>query len=761
MSADRSDEVVDRFLSKDSEHPTFLLLEVLRKDIYYVENLRKLLLYTWKQILKSSHQFEAVQETENSASNFSGQMPENAFAIMISRLLSQARRIWPSAMVSIARMASAFVDSYVARKGQDPKNLDPAIHARLCQLNNRVFRLLALPASIDPLNSMVHNWSAQKVLLELAGQYGPPLLLDKDSYRAVIRVHAASKKSARESQVSALRLRSWPPWRTEKDGMDAQRSPDEDLSRVLLATSRSNEAGYREIPFDVAMKVLGGQDLDGTPTIHVRKVVKWRAERPGKPYSDLDKKLDPGLWAARIEATRDVREAWRAFVSFRDVGGVPNPTIYLAMFRKLNFDLAREGRNAKYTAVPGDGLEVLPVPDDNVSAFYKTHTQPPTGDTLYRNMISSGVVPSGQLLTFLVRHARTPSRGVEYLRDSRLRSEALNYLTGGHNTSISPKKPFPDVLKDVSGPTLSAYIELICRFTPRAVLTVSARAKTYNLSVATTDYPQSETPLVASSNRQWCIQELEKSSFPRLRDPLHHAARILNGEQSKFRPAWYSLFEALSRRSVVLSRKHIGGPKNDELAWSFTRTALCNFHSCGLELDPYGFILICNTFFKFGEAAHHVFEEYEAPLTEGAQILKEEFAKLSRREESRYWMPKLLHSIKSVTLHAYVRCMGLVGDLDEIISVLQWMVQNRQELEENNRQSANGAKMLARTLVAARISCYGTAFEERAAELVRQVDGWRWPDDSELDTYSGASNADRESGSESGHSDGSVEQERS
>ncbi|EKD15009.1 hypothetical protein MBM_06770 [Drepanopeziza brunnea f. sp. 'multigermtubi' MB_m1] len=732
LSAHRSDEIVDRFLSKASEHPTFLLLQVLRTEIYHVENLKKLLLYIWKYVLGTSNQFEA----QKCASHIGNEMEENAFTVMISRLLSQARRIWPSAIVSIARIVSAFVDSLVTRKDQDPENLDPAIHARICRLNNYLLPLLALPASIRPLDSMAYNWSAQKILLELAGLYNPPLLLDQASYRAVIRVHAASRKTARESKVATLRLRSWPPWRTEQDGMDAQRSPDDDLSKVMLAASRSNEAGYRETPFDMAMKILGGQEQDGTPTIQVRKVVKWRAERPGKPHADLDRSLDPGMWAARIEATRDVREAWRAFAAFRDGGGTPNANIYLAMFKKLNFELAREGRETRYEAVPGDGMEVLPVPDDNMSDFYKSHMQPPTSEALYRHMLSSGVVPSGRILRFLVQHARTPARGVEYLRDSGLNSEALDYLTGGRNAFILPKKP-PDVLKKVPGPTLGAYIELICRFAPRAVLTLSERSDTYRLSLVTAEIAESETLLVASSPRKWCIQEVERSPFPRLRDPLYHATRLLKEMQLKSRPAWYSLFKALSRRNVVVSRKHIGGPKNDELAWSSTRIALRNFHECGLELDPHGFILICNSFFKFGEAAHDVVsDDYEAALTEGAQLLKEEFAKLSRSEESPYLIPRLLHNIQSVTLHIYVRCMGLVGDLNEIISVLDWMVQNRKGLEEIDRQSANGAKMLTRTLVAARISCYGTEFEERAAGLVAQVEHWQWPDDSELDKYS-------------------------
>ncbi|KAI9052408.1 hypothetical protein LZ554_003756 [Drepanopeziza brunnea f. sp. 'monogermtubi'] len=100
LSAHRSDEIVDRFLSKASEHPTFLLLQVLRTEIYHVENLKKLLLYIWKYVLGTSNQFEAQQY----ASHTGNEMEENAFTVMISRLLSQARRIWPSAMTKIRKI---------------------------------------------------------------------------------------------------------------------------------------------------------------------------------------------------------------------------------------------------------------------------------------------------------------------------------------------------------------------------------------------------------------------------------------------------------------------------------------------------------------------------------------------------------------------------------------------------------------------------------------------------------------------------------
>ncbi|CAL3971892.1 unnamed protein product [Diplocarpon coronariae] len=716
LSADQPDEVVDRFTSKSSEHPMFLYLEVLRNDLRYIESLERMLLYGWKNPLRRCTEAAASPRSKDPASKV---LQDSVFCVMISRLLTQVRRIWPSAMTSVAHMASTYVQSLVAVRGEDPDNLS------------------SLPASINPLQNTTHNWKAQKVLLELAGQYNPPLLLDKDSYQAVIRVLAASTKTAAESEAAAHRSRTWPPWRTVQDGMDAQRSLDDDLSRVLLAAFSSNEAGYRENSDDLAMKILGGQEMDGTPTIHTRQLVKHRAKQPGETFAAVNADSDQKLWAARVEATRDVREAWQAFVFCRDVCGRPKLALYLAMFRKLNSELARQGRKTKYRSLPGDGKEVLPVPDDNMSEFYKTHTQPPTLEALYHQMISSGLRPSGQCLHFLVRHARTPTNGLKYLRDSGLHSQALSYLFGGDENDSAPKYSSSRLVNDVDAHTLDAFIHLICRSAPRAVLARSERAERYKLNKARTYWANQQPKLKAPKQARWCIQDLSHvSNLPCLQDPIKHATRLLNETRSTFRPAWYTLFEALARRDVVISREHIRGPRNGKLVWLLTRDALRNFQECGLELDPGGFIWICHSFFKFGEAAQPVFEEYEVLLANGAQVLKDEFAKLSGSKEMPYWIPRLRHNMKSATLHMYVRCMGLAGELNEIISVLEWMVHHRAELEESNRQAKNGSKMLRRILVAARISMYGTEHEGRAIELMEQVEKWEWPDDSELESYS-------------------------
>lgn len=668
-------------------------------------------------------------------------------------------------MVSITKMVPHYVEAFTTSKGQSADNLDDQLLERLCALNNYVLPLLALPASLEPLKSMAYNWTAQKVLLKLAGQCNPSLLLDRDSYRAVIQVQAASQKTEQEKRAATLRLRSWPPWRIEQDGMDASRNFDDDLSRVTTALMRAQEAGFREQAFAQRMKIYGGYELDGTPTIHTRVMTKWR---PGDtnlyPWS-----LDPDLWAARVQATRDVREAWRAFVAFQDSGGQPSQPVFLAMFTKLEYEQRRQGKKAKPGAAPGDGKEVMPVPDDNISAFYRSQTQPPTLDALYQEMLESGLLPSGQCLNFLVRHARTPTKGLRYLRDGGIGAVALRYLSGGTNSGSTLRRPNAQHLVSLDKRTFGAYIQMICRFAPKAILATSENSSgVYILAPKASgkksqegknDKKVSKKGLTGERPRDWVIEEVHKTMFPRLSNPLHHASQLLMLEKPVFRPAWYSLFEALARRNVIVSREIISGSKSDELAWLHLVHALQSFHECGLELDPFGFTLICNGFAKFAAAAAHSSEDHQKSIAEGTQLLKGLFADLSKGDDAPHWIPKLLHNVKTVHLHTYMRCMGIVGDHDEIISVLQWMVDNRLHLEENSSRDKNSIKLMQRTLVAARISCYGTEYEARAAALVRQVDTWQWPDDGDVEEYTRSSDHDEEGDEHEGDEEGDQEEE--
>jgi hypothetical protein len=745
--------MADRLVSSPTMQPSFILLEILRRDLSKVKSLKILLDYSRDHILKLNMpspspiaesrpgMAEDINQTSKlDVSSFLEEdqhrtiakldrfkLEENAFTLLINRLLYQTRRIWPSAMVDVAHMAAQYLHLLSISSVGSQGSLDSRTFARFCEMNNYFLRLLALPCSLEPLQSMTYNWSAQKVLLQLAGQFEPPLRLNHASYRAVIQVLAASKKSARETKSVTFRNRSWPPWRVEQDGMDAQRPQDEDFSRVISAIMRSKESGY---PQDSQVSIFGGLDTDGTPTIHTRKLLKWRNLRSFPQGRDI-RNGEAKLWTARIEATRDVHEAWGAFTEFHRRGGQSNMSMYFAMFQKLNYESRRSGLESDIHATPGDGKEVFPVSDDNFSEFYRLRLQPPTLRSLYQEMRAAGIRPSGRCLSFLLRHARTTDEGLQYLLDSGLDIQVVAYLANGGEHQILAK-----VVAQVSDQILTDFISLVCRFAPRVIqggsdsgLKIVEHLRRRN----------STTHSDISTIREPTAQKLHHS---RLGHPLQHAAFLLKSRQPKFRPAWYALFKGLARRDIVMVRRVAVDPEsmcdNHEQAWRVTRAALEDFHNCDLELDPEGFRLICQTFSKYAEAAFSKSKGHQQVLIETSQIIKAEYEKLTEGADSLvYRISRLWHALEGVHLHAYARAMGLIGDHAAIISLLKWMVKNHEGLEAIALQTTNGHRMLRQTVVAIKAFCDGTNDAVATAQaLVEQVESWGgWPGELEVKNY--------------------------
>jgi len=701
VSPHDGEEMATRFLFLPLKNPPlFLLLHILRKDISRVKTLKKLLIYIWKHIMGKSSAYDdplsgqeisvgspspAVMQALSIYTESEPDAPilkETEYTVMITRLLRQCRRLWPAAVLSVSYAVGPIMDSILAESSGDPKNLDRRMHRKLCHLFNYTLTRLSLPAATEPMKSMAHNWQAQKVLLNLAGQFQPPLFLNGSAYRAVVRVLAAQKKTEREAMVSNRRSRSWPPWRIEQDGMDTCRELADDLSRSVLAAMRMTESGYREDDRVRALKILGGQESDGTPTIQTRKL-------PG-PWNRMQE------WAARIEATRDVEEAWSAFVNFRQQQGKPSLSMYFAMIQKLQHEIARTRRGVEYDASPGDGREVLPPSHDNFSTFYCRQLQPPSVKELYKQMITeSHQRPTGRFLSYMVSNARTPQEGLWYLQRSNISNEAIQFLRTGRGD-------VPNLVEQLNDDIFAAFIKLLCRFALRSEASNQSR-----------DF---------------------KDFFV---NPLLHCHQILKRSQIRFRPAWYELFEGLSRRDIIVDRDIDDRFQNDIFSWQVTAAALDDFHQLGLELDHRGFQIICRGFEKAAVASSH--PGYEQLFAQSQiRILKERFAEISEALPwgCEYGIPRLLFPIGGAHLHPYVRVLGVIKDYDEIIHLLEWMVENHKPLNDSVSQSRNNAKMVRNTIVAMKVFLNDTEFENRAQELVERVEAWDgWPSDREVQAY--------------------------
>jgi len=639
---------------------------------------------------------------------------ETTFMPLVCRLLEQARRTWPPAMKSIAHMVPEYFRQLAMLHGNSCNNISPKLRRRLSLMFNKVLHRLSLPAYATPFKSMEINWNSQKVLLASAIQFSPSLVIDKVSYRAVAKVFAASKKSLHEEKYAQLMEPSWPPWRKEQDGMDVQRTPAEDLSRVTIALSKMTEAGYPEDRVDRGINMLGGRDSDGTPTIQTRTLPDITLR---KPRADCEITEE---WTARIRATRDAQEAWNAFTAL-PAGVQPSHPMYHAMFEKLCFEEVRSGRRHQYDAAPGDGKEVTPVPQNNFSESEKLRTRPPNKEQFYSQMVQRSARPSGRLLSLLLFHAKNLQTGIMYLRDSYLPKAQVDALLGNLRTDNST------VLAAIPDHVMAAFIKLVCR---------SAR-HTANRPLGIDVRSNAIAPF---------IRRQPSLPYPRIMsNPLLHALELLKAYRQPSRSPWYVFFVALAQKDIIIDRKLGRDPFNDILAWKILSAALKDSHKFGLKLDPLGLKITCNGLEKALVASREL-PNHQAAVMESGQVVQRMFAELTDigyqgPRIAEYHMPTLLHTVEGSVLHAYVRVLGMMGNKDLILAVARWMVMCQLDLNRVALSARNGRKSLRKTIVSMRVFVdEGNSVNNEAVtqlrSLIEELDGWEgWPTDDEVKAY--------------------------
>ncbi|KAM3086413.1 hypothetical protein ACMFMG_000548 [Clarireedia jacksonii] len=750
------DKMAERFLTlAPLKRPMFLLLEILRHDLRRVTIIRGLLSHTWTNLLscraqQSTNSSDTVLAATNTQVDQPGassngdivevnfeNMEITTFTLLISRLLAQARRIHAPAVVSVAHMIAPYMEKMLEKESMDECMSDRTL-SLFSKTLNQLLHTLSFPSVIEPFKSMRHNWHAQRILLLLASQSKPPLIIDQNGYRAVQSVLVALKKSDDESRLASIRARGWPPWRVDQDGMDAQCSPDENMSRAVSAITQMRAAGYNADKISNAYRILGGQEPDGTPTIQTRGILRGRHERFA--FNSVE---STEVWVARIKATRDVEEAWSAFRRFRKNGGKSKIAIYLAIMEKLNEEDKRIRKGERHGMVPGDSREVFSPSSDNLSSFYKEELKAPSLESLYDLMISEGIKPRGKCLLLLVKNARTINDGIRYLRDSTLDKTLVDYLIGATSLSEEP------IMSHRQSRVINAFINLLCRCAGQYIIK-TAPALPPNEPHLFEDFEGLHLSSVRLSQKLEEIVSLPHYLSPPSRvkiNALPYALELLGTSRTEFKPSWYALFGALGRAGAIIDDKLIGHPKNDVYAWKVLVAALHDFHSTRLQLDPKGFQLICRCLEKAIIASFEAQADFV--VEDAISLVKEEFAKLTFVESDMEvpGLPELPHEIHAAHLHSYVRVLGLATDHDGIETVLKWMLQYRKPLTEVAMQSSNGTKLMKRTIVAMRLFCMGSEHDDRLRTLVKDVDDWQWPTDEDVDEYIAYSESQSEAAS--------------
>jgi len=643
LSAPDGDSRIERFVSTNRLKPAFVLLRLLGRDETFNKgrSLMSLLDYIaqhhvqWRTTLEGPQlPVGALRRTLDGRLN----MTTMHFSMLLRLLVHHFLRVWPSALPALARLVAAYIDS-IRPTGGDPAAVKA--YRDRCLIFNYALQLLQRRSPASPVSEKIYNWRAQKILLAHSNQLPRPLVIDRETYRAIRRVMLALPKSQAEAKLASRLVKTWPPYQQRLDGLDEKRQPEEATSRSVMAGLLMGEAGYPDQPHDRALSTLGGGVANESPTVQTRSLSPrtWTGRNASlNIFSE---------WAARVKATRNAWEAWRMFKSHPAPGIRPNFQVYAEMFEKLH---ARPA-SAHSPPIPGDAKEVFPVHDANLSSFEKARTDPPTVERLYRCMLEDGSRPVQNCLLVLVKNADSLDRAGRYLRDGGISACAVDALWRWKYADS------PERLKEIPLQVFTAYISLLCRLQPRVGDGRGLRTK-----MDQTNYVQ---------RALW----LTESRLP----PTSADGRRYSGP-------WRCIMRTLATPRLLVNRNR---PFNrhfqDGKALSMLLTTVGKVRD-RMGLDVVLFECLCNATRKCLRSAASstgpigtAGQGDNAPIADAHSLLVAFFRSMTTesskpREAAKLGCPSLRHKIEAVQIDSYMQVLALLGDTDEMIRVLDWVL---------------------------------------------------------------------------------------
>ncbi|KAJ5793605.1 hypothetical protein N7457_000204 [Penicillium paradoxum] len=734
-----------------SSIPSFIPLHLLRHQNLDAHTFRLILIHSLH--LMSGHPLPIADTAAGlvecdiglSLEDFRPQIDSGTCMILVIRLIRHARRVWPQALLTIARAFARFLSapkangierSILARRHDDRVKTEKFNHC---------LWLLSLPANIAPYRSTTIQQQAQFELLRAMATHKPVLPVTRKGYRAVVAVQLAHKKTFEERQSAELKAPSWPPWKEERLGMDFQRGNEGMYSRAMQVLSQMKDAGYSHRLWEDISSILAGWDTDRSPTVQTRAMMRRPQALPDKHGSKFH---HYEIWVARIRSTRTVQ---------------------------ADFDQMSQ-------ALPGDGREVYPEPASARDIIY-VPTEPPTLDEFFDQMCSQGLRPSGRFLGLLLQSATSLRSGLHYLQCSGLADAQIAALSiiraksrKYHNMDLEAFHQLPDFV-------FASFIKFLCVHSDITSLEVG------NRNILTADrFPALIAPDCSTGPKldllRYSEENPENQQHPRA---LWHAIQLTKLRRVPYNPAWIHILSGLTRER--LNSTH--GPRSRSLqrilAWHQALRALSWMRQREVDLGEEGFRILCSAFGKAVDSAlrhpgtaEQSFaliqkarirrlktksegdDDLEALLQHGLHVLKNQFdhlvlpaSKTSEHAERSVFtakddpdaqlsVPSMLQTPSPATLHAFVRALGSVGDDEGLLHLLQWMSQSADLLKQTADEHSNGEKMMRRTLVAIRV------FLERrqqridtrvpsdliaeAYDLVSRT-GWDWPSDAEVTEY--------------------------
>ncbi|EXJ60233.1 hypothetical protein A1O7_04385 [Cladophialophora yegresii CBS 114405] len=389
---------------------------------------------------------------------------------LVVRLLRHARQVAPESFEDISLIIKHLFSDYYA---VHPRGLEESELQRLSHIFNRFLSLISFAPLRTPFNAYLFQQNAQLVIVRMMFAFKPQIPVTREGYRALVAVQLLHRKTTHERTWAKAKSLSWPPWRQISMGIEQDLEYPGKESRVMKLLRRMQEAGYTLGDWEKSAAVLAGWDTDRSPTIQTRAIL-MRQRRPWllhqrKQVSDKTACTDaPEVWAARIQATRTIREAWACFRSYDLAVGTSQPHYrpYFAMLEKLLASIVRPASSQAWKYMPGDIKEAFEVSGNPREVVY-VDAEVPSADEFYQAMLRAGIKPGGSLMASLLKQSPSAEAGFTFIQDSGWDEVTKDVLRHAE------KYPVPVIrhsLQRLPPSTLAAFVSLLCRSGPEDTL---------------------------------------------------------------------------------------------------------------------------------------------------------------------------------------------------------------------------------------------------------------------------------------------------
>lgn len=762
--------------SKCKPVPHFVLVLLLRRKNLQVTSLQTLCKHAWEQW---ERQHEAAQDQQH-PTDLRPSVEKSSLLAVVIRLMDHARRIWPEACPSMAHLFIELTKSCWPQSPQkrSRRRRSQAVHPT--RTFNKILSMLSLPSKVSPFHSVAMQQKAQFDVLRRMAEYNPPILINRKGYKAVASVQLANIKTDQERDWDSLKAKTWPPWKQDKTGLDAEKDPKYGTSRVSEVLRHARNAGYGTSLQDQVAEIFAGWDADGSPTIQTRTLGPRYVPKASacSHAKTLGAKF---IWAARIKATRTVQEAWACFLTYEENSQIGHEEVYLAMHDKLAAEEKQKNqqshrasdqdphlRTPKGLVRPlssGDSLETFPLPSDPKDQTY-LKTPVPTLQEFVHQMYELGFYNPSTSLPSIIKSARSLKEGLRYAewglkKDSRL--VALYHPTPENEQNM----------QDLPNSTFTCFVSMLCRF-----------------SIGPFEFFNAErSDLGPEATRLRTLFKTEQ--------PVLFAHRLLQTRRPWYRPPWLALLNGLADRSFLPNM----GPASTSLEsnrivrWRMMQQVRKEMEELRLGVDGQMFLLMCRGLERTVFSSLHVLEGREPTRIEIRSFPSAYGSEFDQRFQERLkgtaervagpqsfdYIRSLFHTLfgtstmgssqpplgvngKSILprllarpypayLHAYVRVTGVLRHWDGLLELVRWMAEYEREIADAIQMPRNGPSMLRRTIVAVRVFCERSwrsregdpneklgASEEmlkEVREIVEACEGvWGgWPDEEEVDAY--------------------------